>query len=246
MNKTFYVHDEKPLLLKFDRDANITIIIDTTEANIEYVLDGGNYNIMVYHRSNDLSLNESGYINAQANINYIDLESSKLIQNTDIKVGRHGLLNVHSTYLASNDKMINFNFTNAEADSEINLDNSVVALKDVELLMNVVGNIVKGAKRSIHHQKNRCLTIDSLKKATIRPVLNIDENDVAASHSLSSGTINEDVLFYMNARGLNRATALLLMIESYLTLDKEVFELFENGLIIEEECKKKVNDLCLM
>ena len=58
--------------------------------------------------------------------------------------------------------------------------------------------------------------------------------------------INEDILFYMNARGLNRATALLFIIESYLTLDKEVFELFENGLIIEEECKKKVNDLCLM
>ena len=76
------------------------------------------------------------------------------------------------------------------------------------------------------------------------PVLNIDECDVEASHSLSSGTIDEEVLFYMNSRGLSQTNALSLLLHSYLMPDDEFYKIFENGEMIKEKAASKVENIC--
>ena len=70
----------------------------------------------------------------------------------------------------------------------------------------------------------------------------IDEDDVEASHSLSSGTIDEDVLFYMNTKGIDYSAAMRLFISSYLTLDERLLKDYPS---IQGEIRKKVEQ-CLM
>lgn len=248
MSKVINIVNEKPLLISEKEDANIMIIIDSNKANISYEFKGGNYNIFIYRKSKNLDLRESAILSNETNLNisYLDLEDNDLIQNSAFTLNARSVLNLNSIYLGSKNKDINFDITNKGAHSEAYVSNSIVALKDSDLKLNVIGNIVSGAKSSIHHQKSRCLTIDSLTKALIRPVLNIDENDVVASHSLSSGTIDDEVLYYMNARGLDKNSALLLMIESYLSFETSLYKLFDGGENIEEENRKKVKSLCLM
>lgn len=249
MNKMYWIKDQNPVSIYESESCNITIVIDCEIANIDYQLSQGDYNILVYRKSNEVvKLNEKGFIadDTTCHIAYLDLGTNELSQGSNFEVNHHSTLNIDSIYLGSKNKKIKYDINNLKSHSVVNINNSVVALKENDLTLDVIGTIKKGAKQSVHHQSSRCLTIDKLNKVLIRPVLNIDENDVQASHSMSSGTIDEAILYYMNARGLSRSQALLLMIESYLSFESEFYQQFDSGEEIEKEAKEKVSELCLI
>jgi len=247
MNKTVTIKDNS--LFKFSGEVKtLSIIVDNDEVNIEYDLHDEYYKVLVFVlNKNDVLINESGVIrNGNLDIKYIDLNNHDLKHNCQINVYKDSTLNINSIYLGIKNKYIDFDLINKESNSHIDITNNVVVLDNADFKMNVIGTIVKGAKRSTCFQKSHCLTVDDPKQAKVLPVLNIDENDVEASHSLSIGTIDDEVLFYMNSRGLNKKQALSLMIESYLLPSDELFSEFENGLKLKQEAINKVNELCLM
>lgn len=224
-----------------------TIYIHCNEANIEYSVSN-NAKILIYCDVNEkLVLNESGFIGGcEVSLNYIHLDNADFKQNTKIDILRNGNLNIGSTYLGTNEKDVVFDIYNKESNSELNITNNIVALDDSKISLDCIGTIVKGAKSSKCHQKNRCLAMGNPKQARVLPVLNIDENDVEASHSLSSGTIDEEVLFYMNSRGLSKNQSLNLIIKSYLMPSDAFYENFEDGAKIQESAVRKVDELCSM
>ncbi|MDO4198613.1 MAG: SufD family Fe-S cluster assembly protein [Erysipelotrichaceae bacterium] len=224
-----------------------TVFIHNSNVNIEYAFSADSRVLIYCDTDEKLVLNETGYVNGcHVEINYLHLDHADLKQNTNIDILSNGLLTINSTYLGVGDKDIVFDIFNREYNSELDITNNVVALDDAKLTLDCIGTIVKGAKSSKCHQKNRCLTMGNPKSAKVLPVLNIDENDVEASHSLSSGTIDDEVLFYMNSRGLNSAQALNLIIKSYLMPDDEFYEGFEEGKNIQISANRKVDDLCSM
>lgn len=231
---------------KYIIDKSCTIIISNKEINIEYQLKNGDYKILIFNDfSDDLVLNEVGTIdNATVQINYLQLEKADLKQNTNIKVNKDSSLDVNTTYLGSNKKDIIFDLYNEGSDSSVDISNNIVCIDNADFSLDCIGTIVKGAKRSKCHQKTHCLTIDNPKKARVLPVLNIDEDDVEASHSLSSGTIDEEVLYYMNSRGLSSRDALGLILKSYLMPSDNYYDGFEIGKQIQEDAIKKVENIC--
>ena len=128
----------------------------------------------------------------------------------------------------------------------LNEGNNVVCLDEANFNMNVIGRIEKNTINSKHFQKSRCLTIANPKKASILPILEIDNNDVEASHSLSSGTLDEEIMFYINSRGLDKQNALNLILISYLLPNSSFYEGYEKGNEIEQLAKEKVDKLCLI
>jgi len=241
---SFKIVDDNKLVVK----QSCTIIIENNKANIEYSLNDGEYKILIFNDfDNELELNETGSINnAEVLINYLQLEKSDLKQNTNIKVNKASKLDINTTYLGSNHKDIVFDLYNMESDSIVNITNNIVCLENASFSLDCIGTIVKGAKRSKCHQKSHCLTIDNPNKARVLPVLNIDENDVEASHSLSSGTIDEEVLFYMNSRGLSKAQSLGLILKSYLMPSDDYYADFELGEEIKQKAIGKVDEVCSM
>ena len=237
----------KELTIKSDGSDVITIVL-IGDTNINYELNNGVYKLLVFNNSNnDITINEDGIINnSEVEINYIDLNDYKFVQNNKIVVNKNSSLTINSTYLGTNIKNIDFDLINNQNNSLVNISNNVVCLNGADFNLNVVGEIVKGAKNSKCFQKSRCLTFESPKAAKVLPVLKIDENDVEASHSLSSGTIDEDVLFYMNSRGLNKKEALGLLLVSYLMPNDEFYKQFEGGLEIKEIADRKVENVCSM
>ena len=224
-----------------------TVFIHSCNANIHYCFSN-DADVLVYcDYDKTLTLTETRTINGcEVNLNYIHLDESDLVQNSSFDVKRNGNLIVGSTYLGTNSKKVVFDIFNKESNSEVNITNNVVALDDSIFSLDCVGTIVKGAKSSKCHQKNRCLTMGNPKQARVLPVLNIDENDVEASHSLSSGTIDEEVLFYMNSRGLSKNQSLNLIIKSYSMPSDSFYEKFEDGNKIQESAVGKVDKLCSM
>lgn len=237
---------EDTLDLSLNKSEVITIILDK-DLTINYDLNDGEYKFLIFNNStSDLTFKEKGSIkNSDVTINFLELNNNNLIHNEEIEVYRGSHLTVNTTYLGVNNKKIDFNLINKERDSSVDISNNVVCFNDADFTMNVVGKIVNGAKNSKCHQKSRCLTFESPKQSKILPVLLIDENDVEASHSLSSGTIDEDVLFYMNSRGLNKKEALSLLLYSYLMPNEEFYKEYD-ALDLKEIADKKVNDICSM
>jgi len=62
----------------------------------------------------------------------------------------------------------------------------------------------------------RVLLLGSEARANVVPQLEIESNEVKAGHAASVGQIDEDQLFYLMSRGLNRQEAVELVVEAFL------------------------------
>lgn len=234
--------------LEFKSDENITIFLNSETSNSSVIFENGIYNVLVFNSTNyNVSLSENITVkNAKLNITYLDLNSYDFKQNTNIDVYEDSILNVNSIYLGIKNKKIIFNINNLVKNSKSYINNNVVCLNDASFELDIIGNIKKGAKKSVCKQTSNCLTFESPKLAKVLPVLNIDENDVEAKHALSSGTLDEEVLFYMNSRGLDKKDALALILVSYLLPNDDFYKGFAEGNLIKDITNKKVSDLCLI
>ena len=238
------IKDDKSVLI----DKSCTIILKNKDINIEYSFNNDNYTVLIFNDyDGDIVINDKGSINnSKVKINYIELNNNKAGQLSTISVNDNSELEINSIYLGVNNKTITFDLRNDKPDSKIEIYNNVVCLNDADFFLEIIGRISKGARRSVCHQKSHCLTIDSPKRAKVLPELLIDDNDVEASHSLSSGTIDEEILFYMNSRGLSKAEALNLILKSYLMPNDDYYNDFEDGKLIQEKAVLKVDQICSM
>ena len=87
--------------------------------------------------------------------------------------------------------------------------------------------IHKGMVGSATSQKEKIIVFDKGAVGKCSPILCIDENDVAASHSAIVGKLSDEHLFYMLSRGVDLDTAKRLLTLGYL---KPVLGYFEGEL----------------
>ena len=74
-----------------------------------------------------------------------------------------------------------------------------------------------GARNADANQENRNLLLSRKAKADSDPVLEILTNDIIrASHGATAGPVNEEQLFYMQARGIARPQAEALLVRGFL------------------------------
>ncbi len=71
------------------------------------------------------------------------------------------------------------------------------------------GNVLirEGAAKSTTEQLNRNLLLGAGATANTKPQLEIDNDDVRASHGATVGELDDDALFYLRSRGIDAATA---------------------------------------
>lgn len=81
--------------------------------------------------------------------------------------------------------------------------------------LNIKPDISKIDTRLAHHT----LLLSKDAKITTTPSLEIESNDVKASHAATIGHVDEDMLFYIQSRGLEKQTATNLLIQGFLLKD---------------------------
>ena len=69
-------------------------------------------------------------------------------------------------------------------------------------------------------------------EVNVKPELEIYADDVKCSHGATTGELDEQMLFYLRSRGLNKEEAKKILIEGFVN------ELFEN--VANKELKKKL------
>lgn len=97
-----------------------------------------------------------------------------------------------------------------------NMTNIGIANKSGRILLNGVEKIEKGMKNANAFQTLKGIITSDKAVVEVNPILLIDEYDVKAGHGATIGRIEEEQLYYLQSRGLNRAEAEKLIINGFL------------------------------
>ncbi|MDX2037531.1 MAG: Fe-S cluster assembly protein SufD [Isosphaeraceae bacterium] len=75
--------------------------------------------------------------------------------------------------------------------------------------------VEKDAQRTDAYQKNDSLILSEAARADSIPGLEIEANDVRCTHGATAGPVDEEMVFYLQARGIDRETAVRLIVEGF-------------------------------
>lgn len=120
------------------------------------------------------------------------------------------------------------------------IENYCVVKEHGDYFMEANGVICKGAYGSESHQKTHVLTMSEKQKSEVIPILQIDENDVKASHATTMGQPDENQLYYMQSRGLNREQSIALLSAGYIMPITVFIDNVELQNSLKEDLEKKV------
>ena len=97
-----------------------------------------------------------------------------------------------------------------------------IAANGARIQVDGMVKIGKGARKTDSFLEMRILLLDKKSSATAEPKLEIENNDVKASHAATVGKIDEDQLFYLESRGVDTDNARKLIIKGFLKEVEEV------------------------
>lgn len=97
-----------------------------------------------------------------------------------------------------------------------------VAANGVRVTVDGMVKIGKEARKTDSFLEMRILLLDKKSSAVAEPKLEIENNDVRASHAATVGKIDEEQIFYLNSRGVDTDEAKRLIVEGFLKEVEEV------------------------
>ncbi|MBR4462298.1 MAG: SufD family Fe-S cluster assembly protein [Erysipelotrichaceae bacterium] len=184
---------------------------------------------------------------ADLNLAYGECNNAKTARKTNVLLGHeHSNALLSTASLISTDKKYDLVLTNNQPKTNSQIRNYAVVLNGGRLMIDAVGKIVKGARKSESHQVSRALSFEEGQSATILPELLIDENDVQASHAMSIGKVEEKDLFYMMSRGLSLKECTKLISLGYLLPITETISDETLKETLRNELERKISELCMM
>src|SRR5690606_20331935 len=72
------------------------------------------------------------------------------------------------------------------------------------------------AQKTKSQQTNKNLLLSKNAEANAKPELEIYADDVACAHGATIGQIDEESLFYLRSRGMNKSEAIALLVRSFV------------------------------
>jgi Fe-S cluster assembly protein SufD len=112
------------------------------------------------------------------------------------------------------------------ADSFVQMNHFSANCNSNQLFKSIVNNqatavftgriyVARGAQKTNAYQSCRSIILSEEAKAYARPQLEIYADDVKCSHGATSGQLNKEALFYMQARGISKSTAQQLLLYAF-------------------------------
>ncbi len=76
-------------------------------------------------------------------------------------------------------------------------------------------SVPKHIKNCESHMTNKNLLLDNTSQAFAKPELDIKNSNVVCTHSSTTGTLNEDQIFYIQSRGLSYQESVNMLVEAF-------------------------------
>ncbi|MBR4444283.1 MAG: SufD family Fe-S cluster assembly protein [Solobacterium sp.] len=225
--------------LRIERAGNVTISADIhTGAHVSFLVWNASENPVTFQE--DYTVERD----AMLRIAYGEVNAAAMHRKGSVHLIEEGAgALVSSASLVSDEKDFELYVINEAPHTEGILQNYAVVLEGGKFRMDATGKIVKGAHGAQSHQTSRALCFDEKQNSTILPKLLIDENDVQASHATTLGRVDEEQMYYMQARGLTVRQCTSLISAGYLLPVTQFIEDETLKATLREELEKKMEEL---
>lgn len=225
INTTFY------LIVKKDLE---TITINLKENTTHNIL-------IIVNKNSNLKININLDKYTKANFNLIQYATNS---NVNVFVNNNGMYSecFSNSLVVSNKRnlnILNFNTKNNNKNTIVDTKAYGVASNNSKVVLNYIGKIENGMSGSSCYEELKGINRNKA-KIEVNPILEIDEFDISAGHGASCGNISQDILFYMQSRGLNQEMAENLYLLGFITPFFEqigAHSIYEN---LKEEVLKKL------
>ena len=232
------INESKDIILECNSDiiCNTIINIDKNiETTITIKYTGDNYNIhnIIVNASENSNITIN-YINMSNAISLISFEnkveeSSTVTHNLydlsgSIRVYKYNSNNkgtnsssyLNNIYLTNNQDILDMNYYIAHKGKSSNSNINIVGLLDGEAKKSFKGTIdfIEGCSKSVGKEKEEVISLTDKVVSSSMPVLLCHEENVEGSHGVATGKLDEEILFYIESRGLNREEAIKLVINA--------------------------------
>ena len=232
------INESKDILLECNTDIICNTIINVdmnvnTVVTIKYT--GNNYNIQnIIVNASENSNITINYINMSNAISLMSYENKLETNSTvthnlydlcgNIRVYKYNSDNIgdnsssylNNIYLADNQDILDMNYYISHKGKSSNSNISVVGLLDGEAKKSFKGTIdfIEGCSKSVGKEKEETICLSDKAVSSSMPVLLCHEEDVDGAHGVANGKVDNELLFYIESRGLNREEAINLIVQA--------------------------------
>ena len=187
-----------------------------------YAEDDADIKIVHIQMLNDASrsYNAAGYINE--NNSHVELVRAEVGSGVIVSgsyallEGRASSYDTYTVYFGENSDLLDFNdvsvHTGCETLSEIHA-NGVLKDRAVKALKGTI-DFKKGAKRSIGHESDDVLMLSPTCINRTAPIILCAEEEVEGQHASTIGRLNDEMLYYIQSRGISVEQAQKMMVEA--------------------------------
>lgn len=214
--------------LNFLNDLSLVIDIKEDTNILNIISKGVNVNLII-----------NVYENANLVFNHLNIDNSDCNFDISINLLKKGAsANFNNICIASNTKhKYDVKLINKEEKTYGNIYQKAVCLNSGEVCLLATGTINSNCNNSENYQESRVLLLDGASLGEATPMLLIDSYDVLAGHKASVSKVNDDELYYLQTRGINKSLAENLLTYAFV---KPVIDNIENSEEILKLIKKEL------
>jgi len=114
--------------------------------------------------------------------------------------------------------------------------------KKSQAVFNGKVQVKQAAQKTTAHQANHNLLLSIDSEVKTKPELEIYADDVKCTHGATVGQLNDELLFYLRSRGIEKAEALKLLTQAFVF---DVFEKIKNN-VVKQYIQQRVNDYAML
>ena len=192
----------------------------------EIVLEEGatvNYYLVQTSSNESININNTKFIQHEnSTLNNFVLTNGNKLNHSDINielVGDNVLSNSFVSNNASENENHNINLTNTHIGKHCNSDTvfrTVIKDKATSTFSGLI-KVEPNATQTNADLQCKSLELSNFASANVRPLLEINCDDVKCSHGATIGHLDEDAIFYLRSRGLSVEEAKKMLIQAFIT-----------------------------
>ncbi|KNF08621.1 FeS assembly protein SufD [Gottschalkia purinilytica] len=207
------------LYIKYEDDETNGFHNGFTKIYVEKGCNINIYKVQKYSKNTENFDSNVVFVEENANVNIIDIQLGSKLKGINYNVeliGDNSSCEIKSLYTGTEDDKMDFSYdikflgkrTNGYVESKGALsDNAWKVFRSTI-------NFVKGCKKSRGGESEYVTLLSKNVKAHAIPALFCTEDDVIGEHAASAGQIDDNKMFYLMSRGLDKNIAKILIVES--------------------------------
>ena len=177
---------------------------------------------VIQHGNNKSNIIESTAVNQLSNskLNYNTFTLNSNFSRNDIEINLNNILskiNLNGLYLCNNSMVVDYHTTiNHKAENCVSNEKFQGILMDKSKgIFNGLINVSPNAINTDANQKNQNLLLSETTSINSNPQLEIFCDDVSCTHGSTTGYLDDEMIFYLRSRGINKDQAKQILIHGF-------------------------------